>query len=289
MAIEITVPDIGDFKDIPIIEIHVKPGDAIKADDPLITLESDKATMDVPARPGRHGREPAGQARRQGEPGQPDRRARGRQRRGRRADAPRRPRWWRSRSRRGEARGAPTAPPAAQHRHRHPPRQRPAVLAGVHASPSVRRLARELEVDLAKLKGTGEKGRITKEDVKAFLQGPAPGAGGRQQAPVGRHGHPRDPGPGLLQVRPDREEAARPDQAALRPAPAPLLAQHPARHPRRRERHHRDRRLPEGARRGRQGEGLPGDAAGLPDEGRGLGTPGLPRVQQLARRRRRTA
>jgi pyruvate dehydrogenase E2 component (dihydrolipoamide acetyltransferase) len=46
---EVTVPDIGDFKDVPIIEIHVKPGDAIKTDDPLVTLESDKATMDVPA------------------------------------------------------------------------------------------------------------------------------------------------------------------------------------------------------------------------------------------------
>jgi pyruvate dehydrogenase E2 component (dihydrolipoamide acetyltransferase) len=45
--------------------------------------------------------------------------------------------------------------------------------AGVHASPSVRRLARELGVDLTKLKGTGEKGRVTAEDVKAFLRGPA--------------------------------------------------------------------------------------------------------------------
>ena len=49
MAIEVKVPDIGDFKDVPVIEIHVKPGDIIKADDPLVTLESDKATMDVPA------------------------------------------------------------------------------------------------------------------------------------------------------------------------------------------------------------------------------------------------
>ena len=49
MAIEVKVPDIGDFKDVPVIEIHVKPGDSIKADDPLLTLESDKATMDVPA------------------------------------------------------------------------------------------------------------------------------------------------------------------------------------------------------------------------------------------------
>ncbi|MDO9601573.1 MAG: biotin/lipoyl-containing protein, partial [Rhodocyclaceae bacterium] len=48
-AIEIKVPDIGDFKDVPIIEIHVKPGDVVRAEDTLITLESDKATVDVPA------------------------------------------------------------------------------------------------------------------------------------------------------------------------------------------------------------------------------------------------
>src|ERR1700686_3776112 len=46
---EVKVPDIGDFKDVPIIDIHVKVGDPINAEDPLITLESDKATMDVPA------------------------------------------------------------------------------------------------------------------------------------------------------------------------------------------------------------------------------------------------
>src|SRR5687768_16812315 len=48
-TVEVKVPDIGDFKDVPIIEVFVKPGDSIKAEDPLITLESDKATMDVPA------------------------------------------------------------------------------------------------------------------------------------------------------------------------------------------------------------------------------------------------
>src|SRR3954463_1898319 len=46
---QVTVPDIGDFKNVPIIEIHVKEGDAVNAEDPLLTLESDKATMDVPA------------------------------------------------------------------------------------------------------------------------------------------------------------------------------------------------------------------------------------------------
>ena len=46
---EIRVPDIGDFKDVPIIEILVKPGDVVRPEDPLLTLESDKATMEVPS------------------------------------------------------------------------------------------------------------------------------------------------------------------------------------------------------------------------------------------------
>src|SRR6476469_4627328 len=48
-TIEVKVPDIGDFTDVPVIEVLVKPGDTIKAEDSLVTLESDKATMDVPA------------------------------------------------------------------------------------------------------------------------------------------------------------------------------------------------------------------------------------------------
>src|SRR5256886_13412360 len=48
-TIEVKVPDIGDFKDVPVIELFVKPGDSVKAEDSLVTLESDKATMDVPA------------------------------------------------------------------------------------------------------------------------------------------------------------------------------------------------------------------------------------------------
>src|ERR1700684_598053 len=48
-AVAVEVPDIGDFTDIPVIEILVSPGDAVAVDDPLLTLESDKATMDAPA------------------------------------------------------------------------------------------------------------------------------------------------------------------------------------------------------------------------------------------------
>ena len=47
--IDIKVPDIGDFKDVPVIEVFIKPGDKVKAEDPLVALESDKATMEVPS------------------------------------------------------------------------------------------------------------------------------------------------------------------------------------------------------------------------------------------------
>ena len=46
---DILIPDIGDFRDVPVIEVHVAPGDIVAAEDPLVTLESDKAAMDIPA------------------------------------------------------------------------------------------------------------------------------------------------------------------------------------------------------------------------------------------------
>ncbi len=49
MLVEVKVPDIGDFKDVPVIEVLIKPGDAIKTEAALVTLESDKATMEVPS------------------------------------------------------------------------------------------------------------------------------------------------------------------------------------------------------------------------------------------------
>ena len=64
--IEIRIPDIGDFKDVPIIEVHVKPGDKVAVEDPLLTLESDKATLEVPCAAGRHDRRGQGEARRPG-------------------------------------------------------------------------------------------------------------------------------------------------------------------------------------------------------------------------------
>ena len=87
-AIDIKVPDIGDFKDVPVIEVFVKPGDTVKAEDPLVSLESDKATMDVPAPRGGVGQGDRRQGRRQGQRRQRDRavrRARGARRRPSRA------------------------------------------------------------------------------------------------------------------------------------------------------------------------------------------------------------
>ena len=180
MAVEVKVPDIGDFKDVPVIEIHVKPGDTIKADDPLVTLESDKATMDVPA--DRDGTVEAVLVKLGDKVGE-----------GvavvtlKAAD--------------GEA---PVTPPPSVIAQQEPtpaavaPAARPAPAPAAaadpgmaHASPSVRRLARELEVDLAKVKGTGEKGRVTKDDVKAFLRGPA--APAAAAAPSGGMGIPEIP------------------------------------------------------------------------------------------------
>jgi len=178
---EVRVPDIGDFTDVPIIEVHVRPGDAVNAEDPIITLESDKATMDVPS--------PAsgtvemllvkvGDKVSEGSPVL--------QLRGNDEGAMTQPPSLLAQQEPPPAAQASTAEPA-------PPSAPPgapaelgaavgaagtAVNAGtdlgqVHASPSIRRVARELGVNLTKVRGTGEKGRITKEDVLGFLRGPA--------------------------------------------------------------------------------------------------------------------
>ena len=184
MAIEVKVPDIGDFKDVPVIEIHVKPGDPIKADDPLVTLESDKATMDVPA--DRDGTVEAvlikvGDRVSEGSAVATLKAAD--------SEAPVTP----PPSVIAQQEPAPAPKPTSA-----PPAQPAAAAAAadsglVHASPSVRRLARELEVDLAKVKGTGEKGRITKDDVKAFLRGSAAPAAAAAAAPAGGMGIPEIP------------------------------------------------------------------------------------------------
>ena len=183
MAIEVKVPDIGDFKDVPVIEIHVKPGDSIKADDPLLTLESDKATMDVPA--DRDGTVEAvlvkvGDRVSEGSAVITLKAAAG--------EAPVTPPPSVIAQQEPAPAPKPTSAPPAQ-----PAAAAAAAAGSVHASPSVRRLARELEVALAKVKGTGEKGRITKEDVKAFLRGPVAAAPAAAAAPSGGMGIPEIP------------------------------------------------------------------------------------------------
>ena len=170
--------------------------------------------------------------------------------------------------------------PARRCRRRRPARR----FAGVHASPGVRRLARELGVDLTKVRGPGEKGRITKDDVIAGVRA----ARCRRRPPRQGGGIPEIPAQDFSKFGPIETKPLVAHQAAVRPAPAPLLAQRPARHPRRRGRHHRPRRLPQGTRRRRQGEGLPRHAAGLPDEGQRLGAQGVPRSSTARCRRRRT-
>ncbi|GAC1347992.1 MAG: hypothetical protein NVSMB23_28200 [Myxococcales bacterium] len=202
---EVRVPDIGDFKDIPVIEILVEPGDKVEAEAPLVTLESDKATMDVPApsagvvkevkvkigdrvsqgtvvltleSESGAGKEPAAQERAAtpasaapaagGNPAAPAEQA-----------EPERPF-------REPAQQKP-APAGATHEAAAAPasaRAAPVDEAGfraAHAGPGVRRLARELGVDLTRVEGQGPKGRILPADVQAYVKsvlssGAAPGA-----------------------------------------------------------------------------------------------------------------
>ena len=167
--INVTVPDIGDFKNIPVIEIHVKPGDMVKADDPLVSLESDKATMEVPAPSAGRVAEILVQLGTKVSMGSAIIKLEG----ANGAAAP---------TSAAKAAPVPAAAPAAKATA--VPTGSPARAAsldalpapidfgGAHASPSVRRLARELDIDLTALKGSGDKGRITKDDVKTALKGP---------------------------------------------------------------------------------------------------------------------
>jgi len=161
-ASDVKIPDIGDFHDVPVIEILVKPGDVVKAEQPLLTLESDKASMEVPSpADGTIGELRVKVGDKVSEGTVILTLATG----GAAAPAPK------AEAPKSEAPKAEAPAPAAE---------APANLAdfsGVFAGPSVRRIARELGVDLTKVTGTGEKGRITKDDLKAALGGAGAGAG----------------------------------------------------------------------------------------------------------------
>ncbi len=186
-TIEVRVPALGDIPDVGVIEIQAKVGAAVKREDPLVTLESDKATMDVPSpRAGtvRELKVKVGDRVREGtvilalevaEEGK--------------APTP---------TATPNAVPAPTAAPtaAATPTPVAPPTATPAPLPGrdrgegdeprataTHASPSVRRLARELGVELARVAGSGPRGRVLQEDVQRYvkqvLAGAAPAGAAR--------------------------------------------------------------------------------------------------------------
>jgi len=161
-VVDVAVPDIGDFTDVPVIEILVKPGDTVAPEDPLITLESDKATMDVPAPVAGVVQELKVQLGDTVSEGSviltlaPE---------GAAVES---------------AIVAEASAPVEEPRETAPAPPPPATNGGgdaVYASPTVRRQARELNIDLSTVRGTGRKGRITKEDVQAAAKVPAPATG----------------------------------------------------------------------------------------------------------------
>ncbi|SAK65857.1 dihydrolipoamide acetyltransferase [Caballeronia fortuita] len=177
---EVKVPDIGDFKDIPVIEIAVKVGDKVEKEQSLVTLESDKATMDVPS--------PASGTVKELKVKIGDTVSEGTLilvlEGGAAAPAP-------------SAAPAPAPAPAkaevpsdAPAKPAPAPKEAPSALAQApvmpagdgtrtssHASPSVRKFARELGVDVSRVKGTGPKNRVTQQDITAFVKGVMSGQG----------------------------------------------------------------------------------------------------------------
>ena len=193
-AREVTVPDIGDFTDVPVIEVLVSEGDDVVIDQPLVTLESDKATMDVPAPfAGKIAelRVSVGDEVSEGavlmtvEAADEDAPAAESDAQTEAAEG----------SEDDEAAAEPEAAAESEEDEPHDGERRETghsvresdVRAGggadgpIYASPAVRRLARELKVELAGVSGTGRKGRITKDDVKQAKDRPpaaaAEGAG----------------------------------------------------------------------------------------------------------------
>lgn len=177
--IELKVPDIGDFKDIPVIEVLVKPGDAVKKNDSLITLESEKAALEVPATADgvlKDVRVKVGDKLSQGsiiatlEPAQAEAAP---------APAPQaespKPAPEPAPSSNGGSAKTP-APPKASPVQPGSATAEPVLSrvegenGAVHASPSIRRFARELGVDLHAVEPSGPNGRVTREDVQNFVK-----------------------------------------------------------------------------------------------------------------------
>ena len=176
-TIEVKVPDLGDYKDIPVIEVLVKPGESVAAEDPLITLESDKATMDVPA--------PAAGVIRELKVKAGDKVSSGTlvmvlEAGAAQQPAPAEPVPGGSPSQATAPVTAAVAEPAATGPAAPTVMPAPVPTAAleptdpaasrVHAGPSVRQFARVLGVDLSLVAGTGPKGRILREDVQTYVK-----------------------------------------------------------------------------------------------------------------------
>ena len=185
--VEVRVPDMGNFKDVAVIDVLVKAGDTIEPEAPLVTLETEKATMDVPSTVGgvieklhieKGGTVSAGDlvatVRTQGAAAAAPAPAAAAAPAAAPAPAPAP-----AAAPAPAPAPAPAAPaaPAATAPAALPPINEPG-FSRAYAGPSVRKFARELGVDLTRVKGSGVKGRITHDDVKAFVKSAMSGSGG---------------------------------------------------------------------------------------------------------------
>lgn len=194
--IEVKVPDIGDFKEVGVIEVLVSPGDRVEKEGSLITVESDKATMEIPSPVAgvvKELRIKVGDKVAEGslilileESGEESAAAKPAARSAPATDT-------------ASAPAEPPAPVAVSA----PPERAPIAKADPvplepqdptvskpHASPSIRMFARELGVDLTKVRGSGPKGRVTREDVQTFVKGALAGAKTGTVVPAGGGGMP---------------------------------------------------------------------------------------------------
>ncbi|MDN2670416.1 dihydrolipoyllysine-residue acetyltransferase [Janthinobacterium sp. SUN026] len=182
--VEVTVPDIGDFKEVEVIELMVKVGDSIKVDQSLLTVESDKASMEIPSSHAGIVKELKVKV--------GDKVAKGSlvlvvETTGGAAAPAVAPAAAPAQAAAAPAAAVASAPVAAAAPA--PVAAAPAVNGKLaHASPSIRKFARELGVDLARVGGSGPKGRITQEDVQNFVKGVMSGAVAAPNAPVAAKG-----------------------------------------------------------------------------------------------------
>ncbi|MDX8385092.1 MAG: dihydrolipoyllysine-residue acetyltransferase [Gallionella sp.] len=163
----VLVPDIGDYKGVEVIEVAVKAGESVEAEQTLLTLETDKATMDVPAPFAGVVKEvkiKAGSKISEGDLILTMKAAGGTAEAAAPSAAPEKPAAAPEEPAAQAEKAAKPAPAASA------PAASSSSSGSAHASPSIRRFARELGVNLPQVKGSGEKGRVTKDDVQSFVK-----------------------------------------------------------------------------------------------------------------------